>query len=348
MITVFTLEHSEEWDKIVHTFSDYDVYWLSKYEKGFQIHGDGEPILFYYNEKGGKVRGINVVMKRDIGDDIHFQKIIKREKLYDFSTPYGYGGWLIEGNKSDSLFEEYENWCMSNGIISEFVRFHPLIENHILCEKGYEILSLGETVVMDLTSPEIIWKNLTSKNRNMIRKAIKNNVKIYNGRYPEGYEIFMDIYNKTMDKDEAKKYYYFEKEFYKSILEDMSENAQIFYAEVPNKGIIASSIMLIANGRMNYHLSGFLKEYSGFAATNLILYKAALWGAENGCKSLYLGGGVGSEEDNLLKFKKSFCRNNLKKFYVGKKVFDEKKYNELVDLKDGTIENKNFFPQYRG
>ena len=45
MITVFTLEQSEEWDKIVHTFSDYDVYWLSKYVKGFQIHGDGEPIL---------------------------------------------------------------------------------------------------------------------------------------------------------------------------------------------------------------------------------------------------------------------------------------------------------------
>ena len=113
---------------------------------------------------------------------------------------------------------------------------------------------------MDISSPGIIWKNLTSKNRNMIRKAIKSGIAIYNGRYPEIYEHFREIYNKTMDKDHAESYYYFAQGFYESILMDLPQNAQVFYAELKGK-IVAASIILAANGRLSYHLSGSLREY---------------------------------------------------------------------------------------
>ena len=64
MLTVYTLEQSEQWDAIVRSFKEYDVYWLSGYVKAFKIHGDGEPLLFYY--EGNGTRGINVLMKRDL------------------------------------------------------------------------------------------------------------------------------------------------------------------------------------------------------------------------------------------------------------------------------------------
>ena len=32
------------------SFKDYDVYYLSGYVKAFQVHGDGEPLLFYYHD----------------------------------------------------------------------------------------------------------------------------------------------------------------------------------------------------------------------------------------------------------------------------------------------------------
>ena len=56
MITVYTLNDFEQWDNAVRSFRDYDVYWLSGYVKAFQIHGDGEPLLFYYDD--GTTRGI--------------------------------------------------------------------------------------------------------------------------------------------------------------------------------------------------------------------------------------------------------------------------------------------------
>lgn len=351
MLTVYTIEQSEKWDSIVRSFKDYDVYWLSGYVKAFQIHGDGESLLFYYFDD--YTRGINVVMKRDVAGDERFKGKIKEGQYFDFATPYGYGGWLIEGENSDQLFNAYTTWLNRNDIVSEFVRFHPMVKNHESCTPFYEIIRLGEVVHMDLNAPEIIWNNITSKNRNMIRKAIKNGIKIYNGRFPEIYDRFRVIYNSTMDKDNAEEYYYFGKQFYTSVLHDLPQNAQVFWAEKDEK-IIAASIMIGVNGNLNYHLSGSLREYSNLAPTNLLLYEAALWGCANGYNTLYLGGGVGAGEDSLFKFKRAFYKGDLHHFYIGKRIFDKKTYQKLLDIRsNGDAERERalvdtgFFPLYR-
>lgn len=344
MLSVYRLDQSEQWDSVVRSFGKYDVYWLSGYVKAFEIHGDGEPLLFYYED--GVTRGINVVMKRDIASDPKFGGKLEKGKYFDFATPYGYGGWIIEGEDTERLFEEYCKWVGKNGIISEFVRFHPMVHNHTACEDFYEVIPLGEVVHMDLSDPEGIWSNIISKNRNMIRKAEKNDIKIFNGRFPEIFETFREIYNGTMDRDDADPYYYFDSPFYKSILEDLPFNSQVFWAEKDDK-VIAASIMIFANGYMNYHLSGSLREYSSLAPSNLLLYKAACWGAANGYRTLYLGGGVGSGEDGLFKFKRAFYKGDLNRFHIGKKIFDEEKYNELAGLRTD-ISRPSFFPVYRG
>lgn len=343
-LTVYNLEQSGQWDAVVRSFKKYDVYWLSGYVKAFQIHGDGDPLLFFYDD--GTTKGINVVMKRDVAKDKRFKRKIEEGKYFDFVTPYGYGGWIIEGEKVGELFEEYKRWIKGNDIISEFVRFHPMVKNHDVSRNFYEVLQLGQVVHMDLSSPGNIWNNIISKNRNMIRKSIKNGIRIYNGRFPEIYEKFRAIYNGTMDKDNAEEYYYFEAEFYKSVLEDLPQNAQVFWAEKEGQ-VIAASIMIGANGYMNYHLSGSLHEFSSLAPTNLLLYQAALWGCANGYKTLYMGGGVGSDEDSLFKFKRAFCKGELNHFFIGKKIYNQEKYDELLDIRI-VKGNSGYFPEYRG
>ena len=311
MLTVYTLDQSEQWDGIVKSFCDYDVYWLSGYVKAFHIHGDGDPLLIYYEKDG--TRGINVVMKRDVALVPHFQGKIPENECFDFATPYGYGGWIIEGEDTDALFTAYEKWAHENNIVSEFVRFHPMVENHDKASGHYEIVQLGQVVHMDLSSSETIWNNLTSKNRNMIRKAVKNGLEVRHASSPEMYEEFRCIYNATMDRVNADEYYYFKPEFYTSLLNDLKDNAQVFWAEKDGE-IAAASIILYANGRMNYHLSGNLRLYGSLAPGNLILYNAALWGCENGYETFHLGGGVGSGEDHLLQFKRAFYKGDLNHF----------------------------------
>ena len=346
MLTVYTLEQSEQWDTVVRSFEEHDVYWLSGYVKAFQIHGDGEPLLFYYNDNF--TRGINVVMKRDVAKDKHFSGKIPEGKYFDFATPYGYGGWIVEGDISTinivGLFDAYAVWLQRNGIISEFVRFHPMLKNHEVYQGFYDVIQLGEVVHMDLSDREAIWENITSKNRNMIRKAIKNDIKVYNGRFPEIYKQFRMVYNHTMDKDDADDYYYFGEPFYESVLNDLPHNAQVFWAEKDGQ-VIAASIMLATNGYMNYHLSGSLREFSSLAPTNLLLYEAALWGNANGYKTLYMGGGVGSGEDSLFKFKRAFYKGDLNHFYIGKMIFNQEKYDELLGMRESI--DSGFFPKYR-
>lgn len=344
MLSVFTIEQSQKWDEIVKSFKEYDVYYLSGYVKSFQIHGDGEPLLFFYEDD--MCRGINVVMKRDIAFDKHFIGKIEEGKYYDFATPYGYGGWLIEGNDYSELFNAYQKWCIDNEIVSEFVRFHPVLKNQIYSANNYQVIALGETVAIDTTNKESIWANFNPKNRNVIRKAINSGIQIKKGLSKELLEAFIEIYNKTMDKDEADDYYYFKEDFYNCILNDLKDNATLFYAEL-NEKIIAASIMIYANGRLNYHLSGSLRDYQNLAPSNMLLWKAAEWGNDIGCSTFHLGGGVGSGEDSLFRFKKAFYRGNLCRYYIGKKIYNMKEYQDLVNLRVN-CERLSFFPEYRG
>ena len=342
MIQIFNMSQAKEWDELVRSFANYDVYYLSGYVKAFQIHGDGEPQLFYYNENG--LRGIYVYMKRNTAI----------EGVYDSITPYGYGGFLLEGNDSsenmNALWNAYVDKMKSENIVDNFVRYHPVLANAVPMKTCSDVIDLGKTVSMDLTSEEVIWKNIHSKNRNMIRKAEKNGIVIKHGQGLELFDDFIKIYNATMDKDNAEPYYYFKPEFYKSIHEDLKDNYEMFWAEYDGK-IIAMSIMIYANGRLNYHLSGSDLQYRNLAPSNLLLYKAAMWGMDKGMKTFHLGGGVGSGEDNLYKFKIAFNRFSDCQFSIAKHVFDNEKYDELVAERascDAEFDKESkFFPLYR-
>jgi hypothetical protein len=342
MIKLFDIEHSEEWDCVVKGFVSYDVYYLSGYVKAFQIHGDGEPQLLYYEAES--LKAIYVCMKRKTSI----------EGYYDIVTPYGYGGVLFEGDTSEenlqAFWKAYVARMKEECIVDNFVRYHPILTNAEPMKSISTVIDLGKTVAFDLISEEVIWNNIISKNRNMIRKAEKNGIEIKHGKDLSLFADFKRIYNATMEKDNAEEYYFFGDAFYESIHRDLNDNYEMFYAVLDGQ-IIAMSIMLFANNQMHYHLSGSMIEYRNLAPSNLLLYKAALWGCEQGYKTFHLGGGVGSGEDNLYKFKAAFNRNSDFQFSIGKEIFDQEKYDELVALrasKDAEFDKESkFFPLYR-
>lgn len=342
MITLFDLAHSAEWDETVKTFADYDIYYLSGYVRAFHIHGDGDPYLLYYEENG--LRAIYVYMRRPTAI----------EGIYDSVTPYGYGGVLFEGEISEAnrqaFWKAYLAEMEKEHIVDNFVRYHPVLKNAVPMQPISNVIDLGKTIAMDLASPELIWENIHSKNRNMIRKAEKNGIVIEHGQGMDLFDKFIDIYNATMDKDHAEEYYYFKRPFYESIHNDLRNNYELFHAKLEDK-IIAMSIMIYANGRLNYHLSGSDIEYRNLAPSNLLLYKAALWGCGKGMKTFHLGGGVGSGEDNLYKFKAAFNKVSDYQFSIGKQVFNEEKYNQLVEIRrngDPSFNDQSsYFPLYR-
>ena len=342
MIRIYGIEQSQQWDETVKGFAEYDVYYLSGYVKAFHIHGDGDPYLLYYEGEG--LKAIYVYMRRPTA--------IKG--VYDSVTPYGYGGVLFEGDMSErnlqAFWKEYLAKIEEEHIIDNFVRYHPVLKNAEPMKTISNVIDLGKTIAIDLASPKVIWENIISKNRNMIRKAEKNGIEIHHGKDLVLFEDFHRIYNATMEKDNAEEYYFFGEKFYESIHNDLHDNYEMFYAVLDGQ-IIAMSIMLYGNKQMHYHLSGSMMEYRNLAPSNLLLYKAALWGSEQGFKTFHLGGGVGSGEDNLYKFKAAFNKVSDYQFSIGKQIFNKKVYNQLVDIRkasDPTFnQESHYFPLYR-
>lgn len=351
MISEILIDASDKWDQIVGTFEKHDVYYLSGYGKSLQLHGDGDPVLFYY--EGDGMRAINVVMKRDISKVPHFKGKLEEGVYFDIATPYGYGGFLMEGEvREDSLKhfdEEYRSYCKDKGIVSEFVRFHPVLNNSAGLEHVYQVREAGKTVSLHLQSKEQIFNDLSGNTRRETKRSAEAGVEVFWGRSPWLYQEFISIYNTTMDRRNAKSYYYFEKEFFDAILNDLKYNAMMFYSVYEGR-IIAMALVLMDNHKMHYHLAAGIAEYQKFSPMALMIYEAACWGCKNGFDTFHMGGGLGGSEDSLFRFKKGFNRNEANVFSLGSKIFDEELYRKLTAMRkseDGIENAGDFFPAYR-
>ena len=352
MLEVIGLEDEQKWIDTVTKFSRHDVYHLPQYVKAFEIHGDGKPLLFSYT--GDQFKAINVVMRRDLAECEYFRNDLAKNTMFDLSTPYGYGGFLIEGEHGasslDSLNAEYIDYCQNHGFVSEFVRFHPILENFRYLHPIYDITELGKTVCVDVSSEESIWNNLDKKNLNRVRKAQKSDIKIHFGKDDHLFSSFKDLYYSVMQRNQATPYYYFSEAFFRSVAEDLANNVIFSYATF-NDQIVAMCLILFCNGQMHLHLAASNSAYSKLSPNNLLCLESALWGCEHGFQTYHLGGGIGGREDSLYHYKKGYNIHSDHIFAIGKKIFDQEKYDFLLNIRkknQGPDFNPDFFPQYRG
>lgn len=350
MLQVINNNEGNIWNDIVHSFRCWDIYYLYEYAYSLYLHGDGKPLLIYYENDGE--RFCCVVMQNDVAECDKFKSFLPPGKFYDWETPYGYGGPLAEGEISEDtqrkFFREIVAYCKKNNVVSQFMRFHPLLRNESILSSIAASKFLHNTIYIDTHDIETIVKNMDSKNRNMVRKAEKNGIQVERREIAD-YESFVKLYDATMKKNGAADYYFFSDDYFK-YLKAMNMNVCIFYA-MYQKEAIGGAIFFFNEQYMHYHLAGSNIEYRNMAPNNLLLYKAACWGSERGIPKLHLGGGL-SAEDSLYGFKKQFNKHGSLPFYIGRIVFDQDKYNELLNIReenDASFNKDNaFMIQYRG
>ncbi|MCR5304225.1 MAG: peptidoglycan bridge formation glycyltransferase FemA/FemB family protein [Lachnospiraceae bacterium] len=287
----------------------------------------------------GDDRFCYVVMQRDISEDPKFESHLEPGRYYDLETPYGYGGPLcdhpVSGQAQKKFITEFTEFAKNRRIVSQFIRFHPLLYNHEVLPAVIETRYLHQTVFIDTSSPELIMANMDSKNRNMVRKAQKNGVTILR-RPIDDYHDFLPIYEETMRKDDADDYYFFDGKYFEQQI-NLKDNACIFYAM--REGCPIAAAMMYYNDRyMHYHLAGTRTDSRKYSPGNLLLYEAACWASSRGIRQFHLGGGM-EEDDNLFGFKKQFNKNGRLPFYIGRTIFDKCSFDLLKDLRKQINEN---------
>ncbi|MEY8390532.1 peptidoglycan bridge formation glycyltransferase FemA/FemB family protein [Lachnospiraceae bacterium] len=351
MIELIRYDEPDKWNDIVNTYEKGDIYYKCEYSVSFMKNEDGTPYLLSY--EGNDCRLCYPIIEKDIADFAAFQNSLEHGKYFDWNTPYGYGGPLTEVEKlsvsqQEDFKKELYELAGERNVITQFVRFHPLLQNQKACDEVIEHVYIKDTIFIDLDTQEDLLIQMDTKNRNLVRKAIKNNIVI---KHDDGKCIdeFMKIYGITMNRDNARDFYYFPRSYYEYIRENMTAQTEYFYA-YKGETMVAASIFFYSGQNMHYHLSGNLLEYRTFAPTNLILYEAANWGREKGMKALHLGGGVGVE-DSLFHFKKQFNKNGRIGFHIGRNIFSPDKYRELLYKRQQVTPefdvNNSYYIQYR-
>lgn len=331
---------SAEWNYYIEKLPLHlkDIYFRSEYYNLYENNKDKVGKIFIFKERE------NLAIYPFLLSKINDYDL--KKQYYDMETAYGYGGPLVNTDNEEFIHEfekEFKKFCNKNNIIAEFIRFHPLLNNHTIFKDNINVSHNRTTTYIDLNkSIYDIWnKDITSKNRNVIRKAEKNKLIT---EVSFDLKDFKKIYINTMDRLNANKEYYF-KDYYFNNLRNLN---YICINVKLNNVVIASAVFLRGNEMFHYHLSGSLKDYLKYCPNNLLLWEAIKYAKDKGFSKFHFGGGLkDSENDTLYKFKKSFC-NETSDFYIGKRIHNEKIYDYLINQwKNKTKKQPVLFLQYK-
>ena len=323
---ILNLADIVEWQAALEKLSpeNKDVYFTPEYYSLYQNYGDGEARCFVFEEDG------EVVLYPFLINPIRTLGYKLDKEYYDIQGAYGYNGIISSSEDADfiaAFWYVFDAFCQENDIVAEFTRFHPLLNNQRLASPKMKTFFSRHTVALDLKDDDIWMHQISSKNRNMIRKAEKEGVTIVES---DDYETFRQLYDGTMTDLHAEDFYFFPKNYYDEYKQTFKGESMLCLAKLDGKAI-AGSMFMFSEDYAHYHLSARDREYSRYAANNLILWYAIQKAKERGCKCFHFGGGTtGNDDDSLLKFKKEFSKT-LCEFWIGKRVHKQEVYDQIVE-----------------
>ncbi len=312
----------KNWEHILIKHSIYDIEFTSKYANLY-----GQAFMYLYEKN----------------DNTAFL-IINENKVYnDFETPYGYGSFYTNNYDNDFLNEFYlcfKKETNKRGFIAGIIRFHPLYN---VPENIFNTIKIKDIVTIDISNYE---NQINSSCKNMIRRAEKESLNIYESTSKNDINDFSESYSKMIKIKESDPLLLFNNDYFKQLL-SFDETIMIICRDKKNM-FIGGSIFLITNNGVSYYHLSILKNRNIPGISNYILIKGIETAKKRNSHTMILGGGLtDNKNDPLLKFKLSFSKKS-KPFYLGKMIIDKNEYSKRIDKYDSKYDKyKSYFLRYR-
>lgn len=330
----------ENWDSCVKTSNNYDFYHTYGYHQ-IAKYSNESPLLLKYTSKN-LIIALPLLVRNIMGTTYK-----------DATSAYGYVGPIIAGSippdfDNSEFIEKMTDYFKANNIISVFGRLNPYIDSQKSILKGFgETIHQGKVVNIDLNqNPDILRANYRNRLKTHINKARKN-CSIKTGNSKEDIDKFIELYYENMDRVNAKKSYYFSKDYFHNLAQSDCFKTTILSAiHNETKEVIASSMFISVGSIVHYHLSGAKTEHLDLMPIKLLIDEMRIMAADQGYTFFNLGGGLGGrDDDSLFDFKSSFSKE-FKDFYLWKLIIDREACNLLTKEK-GIPQDTDFFPAYR-
>jgi len=349
-IRIISLDSKDEWRDAVSGLHDF--YHLPFFHELAKDLDEGEPKLFVYEGGGYRISLPLLIRRIDTALDGSGGK-----PWFDATSVYGYAGPVpshpdIPEMIKQDFHESLTKALTEKRVVSLFSRLHPFLnQDHLVAGLG-TLVSQGHTVSIDLSIPEKSQVGLYRENhRRGLRKLRERGATCYVDEDFRHLDAFIKVYGETMRRVGATEDYIFPHLYFQKFVSTNETDVKLFVCEIGNE-IACAGIFTKCGDIVQYHLGGTSESSLKFSPMKLVLDTARHWGYEHGAKILHLGGGVGTQDDSLLQFKKGFS-NRLHTFNTWRWVLFQSVYDQLVaafkmkQSKPRPKQPADFFPLYR-
>lgn len=286
-LRVLDLEkHAGEWQSRLADLPQdvQDVYFSAGYQQIWQRNGDGAARGAVFESAAGAV--LYPFLARDLSPVLG----AAWSGYHDIASAYGYGGPLVHlspardeddngqidprGQAGDRWDEDardtagrdersrllaefrtcFADWCAGQRVVTEFVRFHPLLATERGLERRpavsgddttddvdgaaagdadvgraprIEVVPANVTVWCRLSTPEMHRATLTSSTRRNLRKAERAGLTCAVEHGDAAWSAFVDLYTQTMRRRQASRYYLFSRRYFDDCRELLGDAATL-------------------------------------------------------------------------------------------------------------------------
>jgi serine/alanine adding enzyme len=265
---------------------------------------------------------------------------------WDAVSAYGYGGPVATSEHGREAFgAAFDEWARANGVITTFLRLHPLLGNTRLVPSTAELVGVNSTVAWDVTPGRALPALMHPHHRRAARKADRAGLEVAVISQPQTLDEFRELYDLTMRRRGADAFYFFRAEYWKALLAER-EALGLIVVEGRLDGELVAALLCFSKGPwLHYHLGASSDSARIIGASHRCFLAAAEWAQMRGMTRFHLGGGLGRDASSpLFVFKHRFDPMTPPlRFHVAKFVHDRDRYRQLA----GTESTNGYFPPWR-
>lgn len=289
------------------------------------------------------------------GDDVFLMPLIVRDipgsDRRDALSPYGYPAPV--SSTGDPAFwaracERMTATLRANGIVTAFVRMHPLLPARLdVLEEHGCLVRHGETVSMDLTvSLDEMWRQTRSDHRNHINRARRAGTKVVFDDWDRLAE-WVAVYHDNMRRVGASGYYFFTYE-HLSALHDAAGDRMHLAVALEGDEVVGGNTFFAHDGIATGYVSS-TRRARGRYADEMLYDEVRRFCKARGDTVFHLGGGKGGSNDSLFSYKSGFSPSRHP-FHTWRVVADAPAYAKLVSDRRPQADPADLaatFPSYR-
>ncbi|MBI2362398.1 MAG: GNAT family N-acetyltransferase [Elusimicrobia bacterium] len=291
------------------------------------LHKDGRPLCAALETPAGFV--LYPFLERDLATVLDGSGVSASGR--DTTGLYGRNG-AVSSSDDPALLAAFHaafaGWCGANGVVCSFDRFHPVLANQRWSPPGTKLTDIGGFVVADLTRPaaeaEAAFKHSIRKS---IKKAEKAGVEVFSEASTARLDDYLKVYSHTMQRREARDFYYVDPAYYRAIAERLPGGFRFFYARAGGE-VVSTELVLVHGHYCHSFLGGTLREAMDKCPNHLLKREIMRWARTAGCRHFLLGGGE-TARNTIWAYKLGFALDGDRPSFIGGKVHDEAEYGRL-------------------